>query len=113
MVDAANPEDNQGQVLNETPDVEDEYRGSRLHFQVPAQAAQPASANQAAPYSYPGATSVPMLTYAPTDTALQYVQTGAPQAPNAQARGQYPHMLHAAQTVPSGFSYPPQMLFAP
>lgn len=73
LVDAANPKDNQGQVLNETSDAEDEYRGPRLHFQVPAQAAQPASANQAAPFSYPRATSMPMMTYAPTNFALQYV----------------------------------------
>lgn len=54
-----------------------------------------------------------MMSYAPTNPALQYVQTRAPQAPNAQAEGQYPHMVHAAQTVPLSFSYPPQMLFVP
>ena len=36
LVDAANPEDNQGQVTHETPDVEGEYWGPRLHFQIPA-----------------------------------------------------------------------------
>lgn len=109
-VDAANPEDNQGQVPHETPDVEGEYQGPRPNFHIPA---QPTSTNQAAPFSYPEVTSVPMMTYAPTNLALQYVQTGVPQAPNAQAGGQYPHMVHAAQIVPPGFSYPPQMLFAP
>ncbi|XP_050889365.1 uncharacterized protein LOC127094590 [Lathyrus oleraceus] len=56
---------------------------------------------------------MPILTYAPANPALQYVHTGVPQAPNAQDGGQYPHWMHVAQTVPSGFSYPPQMLFAP
>lgn len=96
-IDVANPEDNQGQVPNETPDAEGEYRGPCLHFHIPSQVAQPASANQATPFN-------------PT---LQYVQTRAPRAPNAQAGGQYPHMVHATQTVPPGFSYPPHMLFAP
>lgn len=53
------------------------------------------------------------MTYAPTNPALQYVQTRAPQAPNAQDGGQYPHTVHATQTVPYGFSYSPQMMFAP
>lgn len=56
---------------------------------------------------------MPMLTYAPNNPALQYVKTRAPQAPNAQAGGQFPRMVHVAQTVPPGFSYPPQMLFSP
>lgn len=76
-VDAANPEDNQGQVLAKTPDNEDEdeYRGPRLHFQIPSQAAQPANMNQfqAAPFLYPRETSVPMLTYSPNNPGLQYV----------------------------------------
>lgn len=50
---------------------------------------------------------MPMLTY----HALQHVQIGAPQAPNAQARAQYPQTTHVAQTVPPDFSYPPQMWF--
>lgn len=53
-----------------------------------------------------------ILTYAPTNPALQYVQTREPQVPNAQVRGQYPPVVHVTQTVPPGFSYPPQMLFA-
>lgn len=114
-VDDANFEDNQGQVPIETPDNKDEYRGPRLHFQVPSQAAQPANMNQfqAAPFGYPRETSVPMLTYAPNNHSLYYVHTGAPQAPNAQAGGQFPHMVHTAQIVPHGFSTPPQMLFVP
>lgn len=69
-VDASNPEDNQGQVPHENPDAEGEYRGPRLHFQIPTQVAQAASAHQAAPFSYPGATSMPMMTYAPANPAL-------------------------------------------
>lgn len=74
-VDAAHPEDNQGQVPNETPDNEDEYGGTLLHFQVIAQAAQPVNMNQFqdATFGYPGETSVPMLAYAPTNPAIQYV----------------------------------------
>lgn len=56
---------------------------------------------------------MPMMTYAPNNLALQYVQTEALQTPNAQDGGQYPHLVHAAQIVPLDFSYPPQMLFAP
>lgn len=56
LVNAANPEDDQGQVPNETPDAEGEYRGPRLHFQIHA---QPASTHQAAPFGYLGETSVP------------------------------------------------------
>lgn len=52
---------------------------------------------------------MPILTY----PVLQHVQTGAPQAPNAQAGAQYPQTTHAAQTVPPNFSYPPQMWFIP
>lgn len=48
-----------------------------------------------------------MMTY----PALQHVQTGAPQGPNAQAGVQYPQTTHAAQTVPPSFSYPPQLWF--
>lgn len=114
-VDVTNPKDNQGQVPTETLDNKDEYRCSRLHFQVPSQATQPANMNQfqASPFGYPGETFVPILTYAPNNPALQYVHTGTPQAPNAQGGGQFPHMVHASQTVPPSFSYPPQMLFAP
>lgn len=69
---------------------------------------------QAAMFVYPGEAFVPMLTYAPNNHALQYVQTGAPQAPTAQAEAQFPHMMHAAsQIAPPSFSYPPQMLFSP
>lgn len=32
LVDAANPENNQGQVPKDTHDAEDDYRGMRLHF---------------------------------------------------------------------------------
>ncbi|XP_050918887.1 uncharacterized protein LOC127136366 [Lathyrus oleraceus] len=115
LVDAANPEANQGQVPDDTPDTKDDYRGPRLHFQIPAQTAQAASASQfpTAPFGYPGVTSMPMLTYAPTNPALQHVETREPQAPNAQTGGQYPQTAHAAQTVPPGFSYPPQMWFTP
>lgn len=113
-VDAANPEDNQGKIPTETPDNEDEYRGLCLHFQVSAQASQPANMNQfqAALFGYAGETSMPVLTYAPNNLVLQYMQTGVPQAPNAQTGGQFPRMVHVAQIVPLGFSYPPQMLFA-
>lgn len=71
-VDAANPEDTQGQVLSETPDNEEEYWGPHLHFQVTSQVAQPGNMNrfQVAPFVYPGATSVPMLTYAPNIPTL-------------------------------------------
>lgn len=52
-----------------------------------------------------------LLTYTHNNPALQYMQTGAPQAPNAQAGGQFPHTVHAtSQTVPPSFSYPPQMM---
>lgn len=88
-VDDANPEDNQGQVPSETPDNKDEYRGPRLPFQVPSQAAQLGNMNtfQATPFGYPRETFVPMLTYAPNNPTLQYVQIEASQAPNVQAGG--------------------------
>lgn len=72
LVDAANSKTNQGQVPEDTPDAEDDYRGPRLHFQIPAQTTQAASASQfpTIPFGYPGATSMPILTYAPTNPAL-------------------------------------------
>ncbi|XP_050876821.1 uncharacterized protein LOC127080547 [Lathyrus oleraceus] len=105
-VDAADPDNNQGQAPDDLPHDEEDYRGSRLHFQLLNQTAQAASTGQvpAFPFGYPGTTSVPMLTY----LASQYVQTGAPQAPNAQPRMQYPQ---PTQTVPPSFSYSPQMWF--
>lgn len=92
-VNASNPETNQGQVPNDTPDTEDDYRGPHLHFQIPAQTAQAVSASQfpTVPFGYPGVTFMPMLTYTPTNPALQHIQIGAPQSPNVQAGGQTVH----------------------
>lgn len=71
-VDVANPENTQGQVLFETPDDDAEYRGSRLHFHIPSQAAQYANPNlyQANQFSYPGETFISMLPYAPANPAF-------------------------------------------
>lgn len=79
LVDAADPDNNQGQIPDDLPNDVEDYRGPRLHFQIPNQTAQDASANQvsAFPFGYPGATSMPMLTH----PAPQHVQTGTPQAP--------------------------------
>lgn len=69
---------------------------------------------QAAQISYLGATSVPMLPYTPINATHQYMQYEAPLASNAQTEGQFSQVVNVApQTVPFGFSYPPQMLFAP
>lgn len=85
---AADPENNQGQVPDDTPDNEDDYRGPCLHFQIPNQTAQAANVSQfpTIPLGYLGVTSMPMLSY----PILQHAQTGAPQGPNAQDGGQYP-----------------------
>lgn len=108
-VNVVEPDDNQGQVPDDLPNDEEDYRGSRLHFQLPNQTAQAASTGQVPtfPFGYLGETSVPVMTY----PASQYMQTGEPQAPNAQPGTQYFQPATAAQTVPPGFSYPPQMWF--
>lgn len=97
--------DNQGQVPDDLPDDEEDYQGPRLHFQLPNHTAQAESTGQVLtfPFGYPRATSMPIITY----PASQYLQTGAPQAPNAQLGMQYFQPATAAQTVPPGFSYPP------
>lgn len=76
LVDAADPDNNEGQVLDDLPNDEEDYRGPHLHFQLPNQTAHVASTGQvpAFPFGYPGATSMPMLPY----PASQHVQTGAP-----------------------------------
>lgn len=104
LVIAADPEDNQGQVPDDLPNDEEDYRGPHLHFQLPSQTAQAASTGQIpVPFGYPGAGSVPMM----MNPVFQYVQAGAPQAPNAQPGMQYFQPPTAAQTVAPGFSYSP------
>lgn len=64
-VDVADLDNNQGQVPDDLPNEEEDYRGPRLHFQLPNQTAQDASTGQvpAFPFGYPKATSMPLLTY--------------------------------------------------
>lgn len=76
LVNATDLDDNQGQDPDDLPNDEEDYRGLRLHFQLPNQTAQAVSIGQVPtiPFDYPGATSVPMMTY----PASQYMQTGEP-----------------------------------
>lgn len=98
MVDVANPENIQGHVHAEILDDDDEYRGPCLYFQIPSQETQYVNPNQyqASQFAYPGANSIPMLPYAHVNPALQYVQSGAPLAHNAQIGGSFPQAVNVA-----------------